>query len=159
MTDAEIYRHGWDRPGIVAKGWLSQSELAGELSRADILFLPYSFSTTSREAVKAAFPSKAADYLAAGKPIVVFGPKNSSLVRYASEQGFAEIVDEFSEAALARGIQNIAFSRSYRDKLAARALEVFSVNHDIRCQRNKFYLTLDRIVGTSEEGKSSEAYR
>ena len=81
MTDAEIRKHGWDRPGIVAKGWLSQSELAEEFSSADILFLPYSFSTNSREAVKAAFPSKAADYLAAGKPIVVFGPKNSSLVR------------------------------------------------------------------------------
>jgi hypothetical protein len=146
MTDAEIQKHGWDRPGIVAKGWLSQSELAGELSSADILFLPYSFSKISQEAVKTAFPSKAADYLAAGKPIVVFGPKNSSLVRYASEQGFAEIVDEFSEAALACGIQKIAFSSSYREKLAARALEVFSVNHDIGCQRQKFYLTLDRIT-------------
>ena len=159
MTDSEIHKHGWDRPGIVAKSWLSQSELAGELSNADILFLPYSFSRTSREAVETAFPSKAADYLAAGKPIVVFGPENSSLVRYASEQGFAAIVDEFSEAALARGIQKIAFSPSYRKKLAARALEVFSANHDIRCQRDKFYLTLDRIMCTPEDAKSPEAYR
>lgn len=158
MTDAEIRKHGWDRPGIVAKGWLSQSELAEEFSSADILFLPYSFSTNSREAVKAAFPSKAADYLAAGKPIVVFGPKNSSLVRYASEQGFAEVVDEFSEAALACGIQKVAFSPSYREKLAARALEVFSVNHDIEYQRNKFYLTLDRIMCASEEVTSPEAW-
>ena len=146
MTDAEMQKHGWDRPGIIAKGWLSQAELARELSSADILFLPYSFSKISQEAVKTAFPSKAADYLAAGKPIVVFGPKNSSLVRYASEQGFAEIIDEFSEAALACGIQKIALSPSYREKLAARALEVFSANHDIRSQRQKFYLTLDRII-------------
>jgi len=146
MTDTEIKKHGWDRPGIVAKGWLSQSELARELTSADILFLPYSFSKISQEAVKTAFPSKAADYLAAGKPIVVFGPRNSSLVRYASEQGFAEIVDEFSETALACGIQKVAFSPSYGEKLAARALEVFSANHDIRCQRQKFYLTLDRII-------------
>ena len=46
--------------------------------------------------METAFPSKIADYLAAGKPILVFGPRYSSLVRYASEQGFAEIVDEFS---------------------------------------------------------------
>jgi glycosyltransferase involved in cell wall biosynthesis len=148
MTEAEIQKQGWDQPGIVVTGWLSQAELARQLFRADILFLPYSFSTTSQQAVKTAFPSKAADYMAAGKPIVVFGPRNSSLVRYASEEGFAEIVTEFSEAALARAIQKVALSASYSAKLAARALEVFSVNHDIRCQRDKFYITLDRITRT-----------
>jgi glycosyltransferase involved in cell wall biosynthesis len=159
MTDAEIQKNGWEHPCIVAKGWLSQSELAGELSSADILFLPYSFSKISQEAVETAFPTKAADYLAAGKPIVVFGPKKSSLVRYASEQGFAEIVDEFSQAALARGIQKIALAPSYGEKLAARALQVFSANHDIRCQRRKFYFTLERIICTSGEAKPSDAYR
>jgi len=149
MTDAEIREHGWEHPGIVAKGWVSQSELTGQLSSADILFLPYSFSKFSRDAVETAFPSKTADYLAGGKPILVFGPKNSSLVRYASEQGFAEIVDEFSGAALARGIQKLTFSHCYREKLAARALEVFSANHDIKCQRHKFYRTLERIICAS----------
>ena len=52
MTDAEIQKHGWDHPGIVAKGWLSESELAKELSSADILFLPYSLSRNAREAVR-----------------------------------------------------------------------------------------------------------
>jgi glycosyltransferase involved in cell wall biosynthesis len=152
MTDAEIRKYGWDHPDIGAKGWVSQSKLAGELSSADILFLPYSFSKISQDAVETAFPSKAADYLAVGKPILVFGPKKSSLVRYAYEQGFAEIVDEFSGAALARGIQTIAASDSYRQKLPSRSLEVFSANHDIKRQRHNFYLTLKRIVGASGTG-------
>jgi glycosyltransferase involved in cell wall biosynthesis len=146
MTDTEIRTSGWDRMDIVCRGWVPQSELPGVLSGADILFLPYSFLESSREAVETAFPSKTADYLAAGKPVLVFGPKYSSLVRYASEQGFAEIVDEFSAAALARGIQKIAFSPPYRKELAARALEVFSANHDIRRQQDNFYLTLERII-------------
>ena len=149
MTDPETRRRGWDHPGIVVRGWVPQPELPGELSRADILFLPYSFLEGSRGAVETAFPSKTADYLAAGKPILVFGPKYSSLVRYASEQGFAEIVDEFSPDALARGIQRIVFSPSYRETLAARALEVFSANHDIKCQQRKFYTTLVRIICAS----------
>ena len=152
MTDAEMRKRGWDRPGIVARGWVPQSELPGELSSADILFLPYSFLESSRAAVETAFPSKTADYLAAGKPVLVFGPRNCSLVRYASEQGFAEIVDEFSPAALARSIQKIAFSLSYRERLATRALEVFSANHDIKCEQRKFYLTLDRIICASFRG-------
>jgi glycosyltransferase involved in cell wall biosynthesis len=148
-TDTEMRISGWGRHHIVCRGWVPQSELPSVLSSADILFLPYSFLESSREAVETAFPSKTADYLAAGKPVLVFGPKYSSLVRYASEQGFAEIVDEFSPAALARSIQKIAFSPLYKEKLAARALEVFAVNHDIRCQQHKFYLTLERIIRVS----------
>jgi hypothetical protein len=90
-----------------------------------------------------------ADYLAVGKPVLVFGPKSSTLVRYATEQGFAEIVDEFSGPALAREIQNIQISPIHRKKLSARALEVFSANHDSKSQQDKFYLTLERIVGAS----------
>jgi glycosyltransferase involved in cell wall biosynthesis len=149
ITDAEMRKRGWDRPGIVVRGWVPQSELPGELSSADILFLPYSFLESSRGAVETAFPSKTADYLAAGKPILVFGPKYSSLVRYASEQGFAEIVDQFNSAALARGLQRILSSPSYRETLAARALEVFSANHDSKCQQRNFYLTLGRIIYAS----------
>ena len=159
MTAAELRKHGWDHPNIVAKGWVSQSELAREFSSADVLFLPYSFSKISRQAVETAFPSKTADYLSGGKPILVFGPKNSSLVRYASEQGFAEIVDEFNGAALAHGIQKIAFSPSHGERLATRAREVFLANHDIKCQRNKFYLTLERIICASEKVAPSETYR
>ena len=153
MTDTEMRTSGWDRLDIVCRGWVPQSELPSVLSSADILFLPYSFLQSSREAVETAFPSKTADYLAAGKPVLVFGPKYSSLVRYASEQGFAEVVDEFSAGALARGIQKIAFSPHYREELAARALEVFSANHDISRQQHKFYLTIERVIHASPRGK------
>lgn len=152
MTDTEMRTCGWDRPDIVCRGWVPQPELRKALSSADILFLPYSFLESSREAVETAFPSKIADYLAAGKPILVFGPRYSSVVRYASEQGFAEIVDEFNPAALACGIQKIVFSPLYKERLAARALEVFSANHDIRCQQQKFYLTVERIVRAAHRG-------
>ena len=149
LTEEELQKRGWKHPDIEVRGWVSQMELHEELCRADILFLPYSFSENAREAVETAFASKTADYLAAGKPVLVFGPKNSTLVRYASEQGFAEVVDEFSSAALARGIQNIESSPVYRERLAARALEVFSANHDIEVQQHRFYLDIERIVRAS----------
>jgi glycosyltransferase involved in cell wall biosynthesis len=149
IGEEEKRARGWDHPDIVVRDWVPQSGLHEELRHADILFLPYSFSENARAAVETAFASKTADYLAVGKPVLVFGPKNSTLVRYASEQGFAEIVDEFSATALARGIQNIKSLPAYKDRLAARALEVFSANHDIACQQDKFYLNLERIIRAS----------
>jgi glycosyltransferase involved in cell wall biosynthesis len=146
LTAADMRTLGWDHEDIVSRGWIPQSEIASVLASADILFLPYSFLNGSRDAVETAFPSKTADYLAAGKPILVFGPKYSSLVRYASEQGFAEVVDEFSPVALAQGIHKIVCSSLYREQLAARALEVFSANHDMKRQQQNFYLTLEEIL-------------
>jgi len=146
LTDEEMLTFGWNCPGIVNRGWVPQSELPRILSSADILFLPYSFSQIAQKAVETAFPSKIADYLAAGRPILVFGPKYSSLVRYAREQSFAEIVDEFSPTALAHTIQRITFSPVDRDRLAARAREVLFTNHDMVRQRRQFYGTLEQVI-------------
>ena len=149
MTDTQMQARGWDNPNIICRGWVSQCELSRILSSADILFLPYTFLEDCREIVETAFPSKIADYLAASKPILVFGPRHSTLVRYASQEGFAEIVDEFSAAALARSIHKIASSPSYREKLAATAFKVLSANHDISCQQQKLYIMLERVTSAS----------
>jgi len=141
---------GWDHPSISVHGWVSQQELQGVLRAADILFLPFSFSERVRYAVESAFPSKTADYLAAGKPILVFGPLYSSVVHYGAQEGFAEIVTEFSADALARGIHNIVAFPEHRDALACRALEVFSQNHDIDRQRNQFLVVLNTLTGGSD---------
>lgn len=155
LTDAEIVRFGWNCPGVINRGWAPQSELSGILSEADILFLPYSFLQVALDAVENAFPSKIADYLAAGRPILVFGPKYSSLVRYAREQGFAEVVDEFSPTALARSIQKLTFSPGDCQRLSARTHEVLSANHDLERQRRRFYLTLEQVI-PARSGKGSQ---
>ena len=146
LTDADMVQFGWNCPGVINRGWAAQSELPKILSQADILFLPYSFLQVARNAVETAFPSKIADYLAAGTPILVFGPKYSSLVRYAREHSFAEIVDEFSPTALARSIQKITFSPGDRQQLAAKSREVLSANHDMERQRRRFYRTLEQVI-------------
>ena len=150
-----MVRFGWNCPGVINRGWAPQSELSKILSEADILFLPYSFLQVALDAVENAFPSKIADYLAAGRPILVFGPKYSSLVRYAREQSFAEVVDEFSPTALARSIQKLTFSPGDCQRLAARTREVLSANHDMERQRRRFYLTLEQVI-PARSGKGSQ---
>jgi len=150
LNPEKIRDWGWDRPSISVHGWVSQEELQGVLRSADVLFLPFSFSESSRYAVERAFPSKTADYLAAGKPILVFGPRYSTLVRYATELGFAEIVDEFDCDALARGIQKVVTAPAYRQQLCSRSVAVFAENHDILRQRHAFRLQLREAVRIRE---------
>jgi glycosyltransferase involved in cell wall biosynthesis len=146
LSDQKIRDWGWVDPSIRVHDWVPQEQLRRVLQSADILFLPFSFSEEVRHAVETAFPSKTADYLASGKPILVFGPSYSTLVRYASEQGFAEVVTEFSADALMHGIQKILLSSAYRERLVARALEVLSQYHDIKRQRNQFRSVLSALA-------------
>jgi glycosyltransferase involved in cell wall biosynthesis len=137
---------GWDHPDVVVHPWVGQDELPQILRKADILFLPFSFASAERHTVETAFPSKTADYLASGTPILVFGPKYSSLVAYARREGFAEMVTEADPHLLARAIRRIALDSGHREALSSRALEVFSKYHDIGQQRADFLGVLKSIV-------------
>lgn len=136
-----------NHPDLVLKDWVMQSEMPSVLAGADILFLPYSFLESSRHAVETAFPSKTADYLAAGKPVLVFGPPYSTVVHYALQEGFAEVVTECSVDALTRAIERVLLAPGYGAALRAKALEVFFRNHDIDRQRAQFQLLLQSLTG------------
>ena len=146
---------GWDHPDIVIHPWIGQSELPQVLRNADILFLPFSFSPEERHTVETAFPSKTADYLASGTPILVFGPNYSSLVAYARREGFGEIVTEADLGSLAGAIRRIAVDPAYRQMLSSRGQAVFSKYHDIGQQRTHFLGVLDAIVGEQSGHEAS----
>ena len=137
---------GWDHPNIVFHAWVGQAELPEVLCKADILFLPFSFAPEERHTVKTAFPSKTADYLASGTPILVFGPEYSTLVAYAWREGFGEIVMEPDGELLVEAIERIARHPGHREMLSRRALTVFSKYHDIAQQRADFVRLLNTIV-------------
>jgi glycosyltransferase involved in cell wall biosynthesis len=118
---------------------VQQGQLRKALQEADILFLPYSFLSGSRHSVETAFPSKMADYLAAGKPILIFAPASSTLARYAAEERFAELVTECDLPILAAAVRKLTLSPPRRRMLAERALAAFRRNHDIGRQRRRFY--------------------
>lgn len=68
-----------------------------------------------------------------------------------NEVGFSVCIDvstPFYARCDVGEFRQLEFSPLYREHLDTRALEVFPANHDIRCQRRKFYLTLERIIDT-----------
>jgi len=157
-TREEVIAAGWQHERIRVKGWVSQKELKESLMTADILFLPFSFRDDERFATAQAFPSKTADYLKSGRPILIFAPPYSSLVRYAQEFGFAEIVDEPNVEKLAQSIARIWNSEEYRQELAINSRATLNANHDINKQRNEFKALLNELAQESAEvGVSSPA--
>ena len=138
MSTDMIARLGLVDPRISIHGWLPQEDLAKELQKADILFLPFSFEESQKAIVSTSLPTKIADYLASARPMLVFGPPYASITQYARDYGFAEIVQEHSPVALAKGIYAIVSSASYREQLKKNALRIFEENHNIIKQRRAF---------------------
>ena len=141
-----LRQSGWDDARVHAHGWAPQQEVHAALRQADVLYLPYSFDDAHLRVVQTSFPSKLADYLAAGKPVLICAPPESSVVPYAREGGFAEVVDRPSPDLLAAALVRLATSPEHRQRLAARGLQVFAENHDIARQQREFMACITRLV-------------
>ena len=85
---------------------------------ADILYLPRTFLTYHSNLMKkTCLPSKIADYLAAGTPILVFAPEDSCLSAYAKKHGIALILNELNSSKLSQYFYKLLEDNSLREKL------------------------------------------
>jgi len=112
------------RDNVELRGLLPSNELIKALrDEADVLYVPMSFAPEDRLAMKTNFPSKLTDYTAAGLPILIQGPSDSSAVRWAREnEGVAVVVDE--SAKLSNCLQKLLQEPGWRLQLARQALQV-----------------------------------
>jgi glycosyltransferase involved in cell wall biosynthesis len=137
-TPQEVERHGWCDERIRSHGWTSQKVLHSALRTADVLYLPYPFDQALARFMRTSFPSKLADYLTAGKPLLICAPPDSTVMSYARMGGFAEVVDSLNQDLFAAALLRLATSVEHRQRLGARAVQVFAANHDIESQREDF---------------------
>jgi hypothetical protein len=79
-TDLSVRAH--DEMNIEYLGWRSVAETVELLSQVDITYLPYWFDESYSLSVRLCFPNKLSTYLAAGRPVLFHGPKDSSPVRF-----------------------------------------------------------------------------
>jgi len=107
-------------------------DIASVLAEADVAFLPLSFEPDMRHVVETSFPSKTAEYLAAGVPVLVHAPSYSAVARYCSERGCGMVVDEPNEDALRVALKRLIDDAGLRLELSAKALEVARKYHDAR---------------------------
>ena len=105
-------------------------DVARVIAEADVAFLPLSFYPDMRHVVETSLPSKIAEYLAAGLPVLAHAPSYSTVARYCSEHGCGLVVDEPNEAALRDALLRLSHDPTLRQALSAKALETARENHD-----------------------------
>jgi glycosyltransferase involved in cell wall biosynthesis len=123
-----------DRLGLVGKNVrrdeVKHKDIASVIAEADVAFLPLSFEADMRHIVETSFPSKIAEYLAGGVPILVHAPSYSTVAKYCRKHSCGLVVDEPSEASLRDALIRLSTDTGLRNTLSAKALETARESHD-----------------------------
>ena len=104
---------------------------------ADILFLPMSFNSPYPEVIRTASPGKISEYLAAGRPILVYAPPYSYVAQYARSHGFGLVVDQKGSNILGQELLRILNNKELREDLIAKSAETV-VYHEAERVANLF---------------------
>lgn len=124
MTPESGARAGLTCKNIRWGGMISSREMIQRLrEEVDFLFAPMSFAPSDRSNMKASFPSKLADYTAAGLPLIIQGPSYCSAVRWARENpGTAIVIDSEGPENVSQSLNLLRDDPALRWRLAEGAL-------------------------------------
>lgn len=148
--------HGWSHPKIHLHEWVPQEVLQSTLQEYDVVFLPVSFEEGARYYSQTSFPSKLADYLAIGRPLLLVAPADAAITRYARIHGFAEVVTDLSSGALERAFARLRNGGEHVEKLIKAAHLTFTAHHDMAKQRPIIMALVSTIA---EQGTSTSTGR
>jgi len=138
------------RTARITCGHASREEIPALQQSADILFLALSFDEHGYNyptIVRTASPSKLPEYLAAGRPILVYAPKESYYARYARKGGFALVVEKPDIEQLRQAVQTLQRDKALRQRLVSNAYRFAKQHHDSR----KVSVQLQNLLGIDKE--------
>lgn len=108
--------------GVEYLGYLSDDELAGMLASTDLFLLPHGLTGGySPEEYRTIFPTRAAHYLAQGRPVLAHCPADSGLARYLLDNECAEVVEQASEQKIVAAFERLVRDPSRQIAMARRA--------------------------------------
>lgn len=137
QSPSTLAERGIDGP-IVFHEHVTAFEIPKIQRKADVLFLPLAFDSPYPAVIKTSAPGKIADYLAAGRPILVNAPTDSFVAWYFREHSCGLVVDENDPAKLAEGLEQILVDRELRLNLRTRAMKLARSEFSDEVSRARF---------------------
>jgi len=125
-----------------------------ELQRsADVLLLPLSFNTSYPEEIECAFPTKALEYLVAGKPILAIVPEGTFSEEFVKRHKIGIVVTELSEQKIIQAIESFRDEKT-REVFSENALKAISL-YDAKVQARRLYSIIQFIISGNQLVPSS----
>jgi len=132
--------------GVVRSDLVPQDLLPQKLAAADLLLLPVTFDPNSFHFIHLSIPGKTSEYMISGTPILAVGPALTATISYASTEGWAEVVTDGRQGAIAQAIRRLMNDAHLRTLLAHRAREIAMRDCDLTSMRPRFQAHLQELV-------------
>ena len=138
---------GMNLTSVLAGGLLSSADLVRRLHKdADVLFLPMSFVASELDAMALNFPSKLTDYTASGLPLLIWGSKTSSAVKWAAiESGVAAVVTNPDPSKMAAMLKKLMEDPNWRNELATTSVTIGNKYFNPTAANEIFVSSLTRL--------------
>jgi glycosyltransferase involved in cell wall biosynthesis len=124
-------------------------ELIERLQQYDLLLLLSSFEPEWRMVAETAQAGKMADYLAAGRCVLAFGPPYAENVRYLERYGIGEAVTSQAPGALREAILSLAQDSDRRRELGERAYRFGREHRDKARNSTRLWQALSEAAASS----------
>jgi glycosyltransferase involved in cell wall biosynthesis len=105
-------------------GFKPPEQAAEVMSSADALLVVMSFEKEHELFMRTSFTTKFLDYVAFGKPVILWGPEYCTPVRVARKHGGAMVVTQNDPEAIISACRQIAHDATWRERLSQQATQL-----------------------------------
>lgn len=113
---------------------------------ADILVLPLAFDSPYPEIIRTSSPGKMGEYLASGRPILVYAPRDSYLSCYFKKYECGLVINKNDPVLLAKGIEILINDTTFQKKLIRNARKRAIEDFDLQKIKDRFFKTIDSFA-------------
>jgi glycosyltransferase involved in cell wall biosynthesis len=121
------------------RGTLDEKGVKKVLRDADVLVHAESFTYLSQRVTRLSVSTKIPEYMAMGKCILAFGPKDVASIEYIQNTGTGYVIDSTQKGEIDRVLKEIILRPEQREAFAKRALDIAKKNHDEKIKRAEFH--------------------
>ena len=142
-------------PGVEYLGRL-ESEAMMEVTRAcevGIALYPYRQSGADLGTIFCG-PQKLCEYMACGLPVIC---SDNPTLREIEQEGWGLCVPAETAEPIAEAIRKLAADRDLRDRMAARARELFRTKYNFRTQAQSFVEIITRLCPPDSDGQNADS--
>jgi glycosyltransferase involved in cell wall biosynthesis len=127
-------------------GFKSPEQAADVMASADALVVVMSFEKEHELFMRTSFTTKFLDYVAFGKPVILWGPEYCPPVRLARKHGGAAVVNEDDTEAIISACRQIAHDAAWREQLSQQARQLHQTLFDPDRLQKIFVSEIEKLV-------------
>lgn len=144
-TDYDIFKKNSFKNTYIYKA-IDYNKALMKMSSADLLLLPFDFSTQNKKYVKFSMPTKMPEYMSSGTPILIIAPQECALSKYAVDNNVAIVCHDDDVYLIKEKLQLIKENYNSLQDMTKYAQEIAFRDFNVNKQAPLFKKTINSLM-------------